>query len=255
MKIKQNIPWYRTKYLDKKNWLIKKSPNYLFYYFKNSLAEKNIKEIIKIKEKHYSKILSFLKIKNCRKIQYYFYPTIKEKKKLMGDNNFGNAIWEELELKNSRAKTKRFEIHVAYNNKCKFIGEHEDTHLLSLSWGLSIYLFQEGLAQFMEENLFGKDIDNLSKKLLKQNKLYSTKWLCNNKNWDRLRPEIIYSQSGSFVRYLINTYGLKKFKKLYKKTARQKTPKENIKIIEIIYSQSIKKIEKNWRKYLKSNYS
>jgi len=102
----------------------------------------------------------------------------------------------------------------------------------------------------MEGNLFGKDIDDLSKKLLKQKKLYLIKWLCDNKNWDNLKPEIVYFQSGSFARYLINNYGLEKFKKVYKKTSRKKTPKENIKIIENICSKSIKEIEEDWKKYL-----
>ncbi len=249
MKIKQDIPWYKNKYLEK-DWLIKQSPHYIFHYFKNSLVEKDINKIIKIKEKHYNKILSFLKVKNYRKIKYYLYPSLKEKIELMGDDSLGNVIWEEFELINNKVKTKRFEIHILYNVKRKFIGEHEDTHLLSLPWGLSIYLFSEGLSQFIEESLFGKDIDILSKKLMKKNKLYSLKWLCNNKNWNKVKEEIVYPQAGSFIRYLINNFGLEKFKKVYKKLSRDKKVKENIKIMESSYPESINKLETNWKRYL-----
>lgn len=249
MKFKQDIPWYKDKYLEK-NWLIKKSSRYIFHYLKNSLAEKNINKIIKIKERHYSRILLFLKTKNYPKIRYYLYPSLREKKKLMGNNSLGNAIWEELKLIDNRVKTKKFEIHVLYDGKIKFIGEHEDTHLLSLPFGLSIYLFNEGLSQFMEGSLFGKDIDILSKRLMKKNKLYPLKWLINNKNWERVKEEIVYPQAGSFIKYLINTHGLEKFKKVYKKLSRNKKVKENIKIIESSYSKSIKELEKDWQKYL-----
>lgn len=249
MEIKQDIPWYKNKYLEK-DWLSKKSPHYIFYYFKNSLAEKDINEIMKVKERHYHKILSFVKTQNYLKIKYYLYPLLKEKKKLMGDDSLGNVIWEEFELTNNKVKTKKFEIHVLYDIKRKFIGEHEDTHLLSLPLGLSIYLFNEGFAQFMEGKLFGKDINILSKRLMKKNKLYPLKWLIDNKNWDKVKKGIVYPQTGSFVRYLINTYGLGKFKKVYKKLSRNKTVQKNIKIIETIYSKSIKELETNWKKYL-----
>jgi DNA polymerase III delta prime subunit len=227
MQFKQEIPWYKNGYLEK-DWLITKSPHYIFHDLKNSLAHKEINKIIKIKERDYKKIISFLKIKNSQKIKYFLYPDLKEKKKLMGSDDFGNAIWEECELLNDRLKTKRFEIHVLYAAKIKFIGEHEDTHLLSLYWGLPPYLFSEGLCQFMEGKLFGKDVDILSKRLIERNKIYSLK----------------------FVRYLINTYGLEKFKKIYKKLPRNKAFREKIKIIENIYSKSIQELEKEWKRYL-----
>jgi hypothetical protein len=249
MQFKQEIPWYKNGYLEK-DWLITKSPHYIFHDLKNSLAHKEINKIIKIKERDYKKIISFLKIKNSQKIKYFLYPDLKEKKKLMGSDDFGNAIWEECELLNDRLKTKRFEIHVLYAAKIKFIGEHEDTHLLSLYWGLPPYLFSEGLCQFMEGKLFGKDVDILSKRLIERNKIYSLKFLLNDKNWDMVKEEIAYPQVGSFVRYLINTYGLEKFKKIYKKLPRNKAFREKIKIIENIYSKSIQELEKEWKRYL-----
>ena len=61
---------------------------------------------------------------------------------------------------------------------------------------------------------------------------------------------IAYPQSGSFVRYLIKAYGLKKFKQAYKKLLRDKKNQQNIKIIKGFYSQSIKELEKSWIEYL-----
>ncbi|NQE53861.1 hypothetical protein C5S29_09735 [ANME-1 cluster archaeon GoMg3.2] len=68
--IKQNIPWFKTDYLKKKNWMIKKSPNYIFHYFKNSLAKKDINKIIIVQERVYRKILKTLKLRNKRKLNY-----------------------------------------------------------------------------------------------------------------------------------------------------------------------------------------
>ncbi|MEA1936677.1 MAG: hypothetical protein U9N04_01020 [Patescibacteria group bacterium] len=249
MLIKQNIPWYRTKYY-KKNWQIKKNLPYIFYCFKNSLAEKEIDKITQLKKKHRQKILSFLNLKNDQTIHYYLYPTFKNKLKLMGDDSPGNSIWEKFELVNRISRTAKFEIHVMYNNNCKFIGEHEDTHLLSLPWGLSIYLFCEGLAQFMEGGLFGRDIDEISKELLRQNKLYSLLELVDNNNWNEVEPPIIYPQVGSFARFLIESYGLKKFKSAYQKLSRLNSYQDNLSAIRKEYFKGIDELEKEWKEKL-----
>ncbi len=250
MKIKQEIPWYKNNCL-KQKWLTRESDHYVFYYSKNSLAEKEIDKIAELKEKHYSKISSFLNLRNRKIIQYYIYPSLNKKINLMGDDSPGNAIWEELELFNGKIKTNKFEIHVIYNNKCQFIGEHEDTHLLSLPLGLSIYLFCEGLAQFMEGNLFGKDINVVSKELLNQKKLYSIKDLADNKNWEKVEPKIIYPQVGSFARFLISVYGWDKFKEVYKKLSRLNSFENNLKIIEKGFGKSIEELEREWKGNLK----
>ncbi len=168
----------------------------------------------------------------------------------MGDNSPGNAIWGDFELVNNETETSKFEIHTVYDDKCKFIGEHEDTHLLSLPLGLSIYLFCEGLAQFMEGNLFGEDIDVISKELLNQNKLYAIKNLVDNKNWKKTEPKIIYAEVGSFIRFLINTYGRDKFKESYQRLSRLNSVAENLKIIENGFGKSIENTEADWKKYL-----
>jgi len=249
--IKQNTSWFRDNYLNKKNWAIKKSPHYIFHYFKNSLAEKEIDRIIKIQERAYKKILESLRLKNRRKIKYYLYPSRKIKEKLMGDDGNGNAIWIKIKKEKEIWNPEKFEIHSLYNNKIKCIGEHEDTHLLSISLGVAVFLFSEGLAEFMSEKWHQKDIDFWTRKYLKENKLYSLKFLINNKNWSKIDEMIVYPQAGSFMKYLIKTYGLEKFKQVYRNLSRKKTNRQNIKIIEDIYSKSIKRLEENWKTYLK----
>lgn len=251
MKYIQDLSWYKPDYLNY-SWLKNESPHYVFHFQKESLAEKDLKEIIKLKEEHYLKILSFLELDNNRKINYYMYPSIKEKSLLMGDDSPGNAIWEELEIKNEKSDSKKFEIHVIYNEKCKFIGEHEDTHLLSLPWGLSIYLFCEGLAQYMEDNFMGQDLHQANKQLIKENKLYDLEFLCANSNWKSVKPVIIYPQVGSFSKFIIEKYGKNKFKELYQNTSRHFEMLKNLSEIEKIYDKTINQLEQEWLNFLKS---
>lgn len=250
--IEQDISWYKVKYLDKKDWLTKKSQHYVFHYFKGSLAEKDINKIVKIQEQSHRKILRILELKNKKTIKYYFYPSRKIKEKLMGDDGYGNAIWLEISKKKEVSESKRFEIHVIYNNKCKLIGEHEDTHLLSLPWGVAIFLFCEGLAEFISEKWHDRDTDSWAREYLEKDKLYSVDFLISNKNWDKVDDMIAYPQAGSFVRYLVNTYEMEKFRVVYKKLSRNKKVQENIDIIEKSYSKSIKGLEEDWRECLKN---
>jgi hypothetical protein len=248
MKYTQDIPWYKNDYLVYP-FNKEESLHYIFNFQKNSLAEKNIKEIVKLKEEHHLKILSFLELDNNRKIDYYIYSSIQEKNLLIGDDSPGNAIWEELENNNP----KKFEIHVVYNEKCRFIGEHEDTHLLSLPWGLSIYLFCEGLAQYMENTFLNRDLHSTAKELMEEGKIYSIDFICNNNNWEHVEPTIIYPQVGSFIKYLIEYYNKENFKRVYQNTSREKEITENLLEIEKIYQKNVNQLEKEWLLFLKNN--
>lgn len=245
MKYKQDISWYKNNYLNSE-FIKKGTSHYSFYFQKESLAEKDIENIADIKESHYKKILNWLDLNNSQKINYYFYQSSKEKMALMGDDSPGNAIWEELEVEDKKFSSKKFEIHVVYNKKCKFIGEHEDTHLLSLPWGLSIYLFCEGLAQYMEDNFMEKDLHIVAKKLLKKKKLYSIKWLCTNSNWKNIEPIIIYPQVGSFSKFIIEKYGKDMFKRLYQNTSRYFDTPKNLSEIKKICCKTIDQLEMEW---------
>lgn len=250
MKYKQDISWHKDNYLDY-DFIKEESLHYCFYFKKDSLAKKDIKNIVNKKENQYTKILDWLNLNNDRKINYYLYSSLKEKSVLMGDDSPGNAIWEELEIASDKALSKRFEIHAVYNEKCKFINEHEDTHLLSLPWGLSIYLFCEGLAQYMENGFIGKDLHIVSKNLLKEKKLYSIEFLFNNKNWNKVDSTIIYPQVGSFSKFIIEKYTKERFEELYKNTSRKDNTFQNLLKVEKFYKKDIKQLEEEWLNFLK----
>jgi hypothetical protein len=248
VRYEQELSWYKNDYLDQ-DWEKEESAHYIFHFAKASLAEKDIKRIMDLKEKHHAKIIDWLEVGNERKMDYYLYPSIKEKKALMGDDSPGNAIWERLD---ERFIPKKFEIHVVYSDKCKFVGEHEDVHLLSLPWGLSVYLFCEGLAQSMEDSFMGEDLHHIAKSLSDENRFYSLEWLCDNKNWENVEPVIIYPQAGSFAKFLIEYYGKDKFKEVYRNTSRNADLADNLSAIVKVYQRDIKQLEKEWINLIKN---
>jgi hypothetical protein len=122
-----------------------------------------------------------------------------------------------------------------------------------LPWGLSIYLFCEGLAQYMENTFLNRNLHLVTKELMEEGKIYSIDFICNNNNWEHVEPTIIYPQVGSFIKYLIEYYNKENFKRVYQNTSREKEITENLLEIEKIYQKNVNQLEKEWLLFLKNN--
>lgn len=239
MVMEQHIPFYKENFKNDPRWLNKETSHYIFHYFPNSLAEKEIAAIADRQEKAFEKIVSFLRVEPPkRKIKYYLYPDAQTKKELMGDDWYAQSIY------------KDFCVHILYTEEIKPIGEHEDTHLLSLPWSLSIGLLQEGLAEYsVGHNWHGDSHENTVKEGLKKNILPPISSLMSHDAWMKLPDENIlyyYCLAGSFVNFLIEKYGREKFERLYKETNRKKSLEQNKNIFQKIYDFPVEEMEKEW---------
>lgn len=244
MKYQQNLPYYvhNFEYFD---WLKKETNHYVFYYTKNSAAERDIKHISVIQEKAFKKIVSFLKLpknKIPKKIYYYYYPDKKTKKKLMGDDWYAQAICDE----------KR--IHMLYTNKIKPISPHEDAHLLILPFGYPNGFIQEGFAEYMTgHDWYGNDLNEIAKEGINKGFIkLNYKLLYSHFNWQKINnkyPRHYYAFAGSFVEFLVKKYGKNKFLKLYAGLKRNNI-KENINLYLKIYNKDTNLLLEEWHKLL-----
>jgi hypothetical protein len=240
---KQYLPTYKNNFIKDPRWLKKETEHYNFYYFPGSVAEQDIKHICDSQEKAFKKIISFLQVSfPNKKITYYFYPDPQTKKDLMGDDWYAQAIWGE------------FVVHVLYTKYIKPLGEHEDTHLLSLPWGLSISLFQEGLAEYLTgHGWHGEDQDELAREAFQKKVVPPLSVMMDHLAWRKLDNEYAlyhYSFVGSFTKFLINKYGKEAFQKMYEQTSRNKSCKENSEIFFLVYGRSIDAVEQDWKNFL-----
>lgn len=213
---KQYLPTYSHAFHEYSGWLVVETAHHIFYYTKGSEAEKDIERIKERQEQAFQKIVSKLGVLIPeKKITYYFYPNTELKTELMGDDWFAQAVYDE------------FCIHVLYTAKDKPLGEHEDTHLLTLPWGLSINFLQEGLAEYMVgHNWYGKSHKNCIKEGIAKGYELSPSKILTEKDWlDTPQDGAIYFYAlvGEWTRYLIETFGLKLFEKLYRECTRKET--------------------------------
>ena len=235
----QDIPNYIHDFLNDARWVSFESVHHKFYFLKNSVAEKDIQEIANIQESAYRKILGFLNIPGPdKKIEYYLYPDKKIKKVLMGDDWYAVSIYSE------------FRIHLLYTDKVKPIGEHEEAHLLSLPWGISIGFFQEGLAEYFVGHAWdGKNFLEYVKKGYEKNIYPDLKIFTSQKAWkdtDDANVIYFYSLAGAFVSFLINLFGKDKFEKFYRKSSRNFSPSQNSELFQKSFGISIEDAEKKF---------
>ncbi len=241
MDYEQNIPFYIHKFRDYP-WKVYESEHYIFHVEDDSLTEKEIEIIKHRQESAFNKIITKLELSlPQRKIIYYLYSSQEKKKELMGNDWFGQSIYNE------------FMIHAVYNEKDKVVGEHEDTHLLSLELGLPVSLFQEGLAEFMVGlSMFGNNHNDVIKSGIKNGLSIDIKNLMSQQGWldtPDEDAEFYYSVAGSFISYIYESFGLEVFKKIYFAMDRKNTGDENIKILEsMTRQQSVATLEASWRK-------
>lgn len=242
--ITQYLPSYKEDFKKDNRWLAFATEHYIFHYFPHSVAEKEIQAIADTQETAFKKIIDFLEVAPPeRKIEYYLYPDPQTKESLMGDDWYAQAIW------------KDFVVHVLYTEEIKPIGEHEDTHLLSLPWGLSIAFFQEGLAEYLVgHGWHGENHDQLAREAIEKGILPSVEEMMDHGKWKELDDSYAlyyYCFVGSFAKFLIERFGKEKFKRLYQLTNRTNSKEENASIFQSIYEITPNEAESEWKAYLK----
>lgn len=219
---------------------IKKSQHYDFFYLPDSLAEKEIDEIIEKQETEYGRILDFLGVENNRRIKYFLYPSKEIKNQLTGDEGNGHADRE------------KFEIHAVYNDDIKCIGAHEDTHLLSTPLGLPPQLLREGLAEYMSEKWHDKTHDEWAVIYMNENKVPNLETLIDDEEWYELDDMPSYPIAGSFVGFLIKRYGKATLFELYENINRDMKTEINLRTFEKIMGKTLGHIETEWKNQLKN---
>ncbi|MCK5060119.1 MAG: hypothetical protein KAR00_03205 [Candidatus Pacebacteria bacterium] len=238
--VKQYLPHYTRNFLEKTDWKQKKSKHYSFHFFSGSVAEKEIDFIIERQEKAYRKILNFLNLPEpTNVIEYYFYPDAETKQKLMGDDWYAQSIYEE------------FRIHTLYTKDIKPIGEHEDAHLLSLPWGLSVGFFQEGLAEYLVGHAWDNKPHSHYVKIGYEKKIYpDLNTFMKHKVWlntNDVDAIYFYSLAGAFVSFLISKFGKEKFESFYRQSNRNNVLQKNEKLFESVYNNNLTSLEKDFK--------
>jgi hypothetical protein len=180
--------------------------HFVIYYMPGTPESEHITLIAGDHEWRYHQLKDFLQVDtNTTKIRSYIYPDAETRKRLIGagDTTIANPIHRE--------------IHLVYDSFPNPVLKHELTHVMSSEFGMKVLRVSpkigliEGLAVAADWSADKFTPHEWSKAMIKAKSALDIKGILGFGFW-RAPPKKGYMLMGSFVRYLIDTYGIKKLR-------------------------------------------
>jgi hypothetical protein len=167
------------------------------------------------------------------KIRVYVYRGAYQKKKLTGTGHtlVGNPMQNAL--------------HILPTEASDTIIVHELAHVISAPMGIPLLKLSprvsllEGLATAMQPSQLDLSIHEWAKAMLDLEKLPDLETALNAFSFWKENPVRVYFSSGSFSKWLIDTYGIERFKKVYLGSSFHKT-----------YDKSLQDLIAEWKKFI-----
>jgi hypothetical protein len=148
-----------------------------------------------------AKLLEFEQILGAtvpKKIDYFRYESNERKRELTGQS--GNA-----HVSNDHT------LHTVWP-----VDNHEIVHLIAFVWGRTdSSLLGEGIAVHLSGSWLRRPIDSWIPEYEKEGRLPSLASLASSRTFARMDAGVTYAVAGSFVGYLVRTYGIDAFRSIY----------------------------------------
>jgi len=223
------------------NWQ-KVATQHFDIYFESGFMPNNYVDSAKtIFERKYSELLKSLEIATYdSRLNLFMIDTRDKMKNIVGMETNGLANVEDNTV---------FSI---FNDNVKTFGIHEFCHIITMNdWGKTDQIWlSEGLAVCSDNAWWSFDLHSLADYLLIKGKLVPVKELI--ENFYKCQSSISYPQSGSFVKFIKEKYGLDILKNLWKNgtSVFQKSLNKSLSSIEQEWLEEIKKHENSNIDYL-----
>jgi hypothetical protein len=219
--------------------------HFVFYCSPNTPAYAEIKKIMTQRESALKRACDFIGVKPSQQIVVFFYPDRITKR--MCTHHEGDGL--------AHGNT----IHEVYNDKVKLDPYHETVHIVMRPMGNPPAVFNEGFAVYMQEGhrWHGLHVDVIAAKLAQGGRRADLKKLLTREEIGSQNDDgkVAYPQSGSFVGFLIESFGKDKFLQAYKelKNPRNKSMQSrNKRTLERIYGRSLHELEREWQSMLEA---
>jgi len=186
--------------------------------------------------------ISLLVINIPKKIDYYKYKDYDQLRRIWGTSGYAWADTETLSIHH----------YVPWDN-------HECVHLLTYLIGRPSDFFNEGITVGLstdpyngdfEGKWYGMSVHYWGKRFKDEGTLIPLNDLLESNDFRRYESGITYPESGSFVRYMIDTYGMSRMKSIFQ-TVNYGDSKDEIKQkFQSVYGISIDQAEAEWLLFL-----
>jgi hypothetical protein len=190
-------------------------------------------------ERYHAWAIQALQVSVSRRIVYNKYMSLSHMGQLTG--TYGT---------NAFANREAFAVHTLWRTD-----NHEVIHLFGSLFGNPVALWSEGMAVAFQMNAPGGDysarwngtpVHAAARQFRQQGRLVPIADLLETNSFRRFDSNVTYPQAGSFVRYLLDTYGLETWKRLYGLGGPADTAAAVREHFESIYGLTITAVEADW---------
>ena len=226
-----------------KDWMQYKTDNLVFIYPKSIDIDDHIQEI-KLQDEQFSEMCEAMECSFDHKVEYYKVSSPEECGRLLSmspNNGLAAATYQD--------SIPFYQIVVSTT----FFHPHEVMHVISLSSGIpySNLFFSEGIAVAYGGTAFqtAEYAHIFSKNILNNSAYIPIKKLMTMNNRDFLRLNYqTYQESGSFIRYLVDLYGIDKLKNfIYTIDIHGDLNSQSL----IVFNSPLDDLEQDWKEYLR----
>lgn len=216
------------------HWTKDSTKHYNYYYEQNTITSNYIDSTKFYYEKEFSELLNYLGVQSYnKKLSVFMLDSRERMEKLVGITTNGAAHPEDGTFYN------------VFNQNIGSFDKHEACHIIAASeWGRCYAAWiGEGLAVGSDGVWWSYELHSLANYLYKKGKLLQIKELI--ENFHNYSDIITYPESGSFVKFIKEKYGLDLIKNLYKEgaIAFEKRLNKNLSVIEGEWLEEIKKYD------------
>ncbi len=205
--------------------------HFVIYYMQGTPEANNIKLIADDHEWRYKELKEFLRVNSNEKIRSYIYPDTETRKRFIGagETTIANPIHRE--------------IHLVYDVFPDPLLKHELTHVMSSEFGMKVLRVSpkigliEGLAVAVDWNGGIYTPHQWAEAMIRTNSAPEINEIIGS-GFLQAPPSKSYTVMGSFVRYLIDTYGIENFKKVYRTGSFS------------VYGRGVDELISEWKKFL-----
>ena len=211
--------------------------NFIFHYSQGDNVEPAWQEAF------HEWTIGQLEVSIPKKIDYYKYWNVAHTEALTGKS----PCWSD---------SKNFAVHTIYPGD-----NHECVHLYTSLIGQPSDFFNEGIAVAFSTDPYngdyvakwrGESVHYWAKKFKNEGTLIPLNSMLEANDFRRYDGRITYPESGSFVSFMIDTYGIYKMKSIFQAGARMDSKEVIKQKFQSIYGFSIEQAENEWLIFLDS---
>ena len=220
-------------YIENKLGGLKETAHFKIYYEEGSEVEKEIEWIAQDHEFRYAQLIRYFQIQPTQKVQSYVYTSREQKKRLMGAR--GTSVEDPI----------GYGFHINYEDFPHPVMKHELAHALTADWhpilkvSLKIGL-HEGIAVAADWDEGKLTAHQWSRAMQQLGIAPEMSQIMGLGFWGQASSQS-YTLAGSFVRFLIEKYGIEKAKRVF--------PTGNFREV---YGKSVTELEGEWKAFLES---